>query len=254
VSAASIEPERHSAIYEGQIRHRRFAERRHEFSYSTAMVYLDLDELPGLLGGRLLAPGPRLARFRRADYFGDPHMPLAVSVRERVAEATGQRPSGPIRLLTQLRSLGHCFNPVSLYYCHDAGGRLAAVLADVTNTPWGQRHGYVLAGDRGDRLQGSGGKRLHVSPFMGMDHEYEWQLTAPERTLAVHIASRREGELAFDATLQMTRTPLTSRTLTRMSARYPAGTLRTLALIYAQALRLRLKGVAVHPHPESARR
>jgi DUF1365 family protein len=249
-----------SAIYEGVVRHRRFAVRSHRFSYKLALAYIDLDELPRLLGGRLLARGPGLARFRRRDYLGDPCRPLADCVRDTVAERAGVRPDGPIRLLTNLSTLGHCFNPVSFYYCMDtAGERVEAVLAEVTNTPWGERHSYVLAAPapapapapaapRGV-LAGGFAKALHVSPYMGMDHRYEWRVTAPARTLSVHIESRRAGVLAFDATLALRRRALTATSLARVSARYPLNTARTLALIYAQAALLKLKGVPVHRHP-----
>jgi uncharacterized protein len=124
-----------SCIYEGTIRHRR-AEPDKEFTHSIALTYLDLEELPSLLGGRLLARGPGALRFRRRDFLGDPATPLDLAVRDRVDELSGRRPAGPIRLLTQLRSFGLCFNPVSFYYCLDpAGERLDSVLAEVTNTP-----------------------------------------------------------------------------------------------------------------------
>ena len=88
-------------------------------------------------------------RFRRSDYLGDPAVPLADAVRALVAERLGSAPQGPIRLLTHLRTFGHCFNPVSFYYCFAADGeRLEAIVAEVTNTPWGERHAYVLP--RGD--------------------------------------------------------------------------------------------------------
>ena len=139
----------HSALYEGCIRHRRFAVRRHEFRYRIAMAYIDLDELPDLLGGRLVRSRAGLVRFRRSDYLGDPAVPLADAVRAMVAERAGSAPQGPIRLLTHLRTFGHCFNPVSFYYCFAADGeRLETIVAEVTNTPWGERHAYVLA--RGD--------------------------------------------------------------------------------------------------------
>ena len=101
-----------SAIYEGTIRHRRFAVRTHEFRYRIAMAYVDLDELPTLLGGR-----PGLVRFRRSDYLGDPATPLDQAVRALVRARLGSAPQGPIRLLTHLRTFGHCFNPVSFYFC-----------------------------------------------------------------------------------------------------------------------------------------
>jgi DUF1365 family protein len=245
-----------SAVYEGTVRHRRFADRTNEFTHAVALAYLDLDELPDLLGGRLAGAGPRLVRFTRSDYLGDPSEPLADSVRELVLERTGARPSGPIRLLTQLRSFGHCFNPVSFYYCFDpAGQHVEAVVAEVTNTPWGERHAYVVrrAPAAGGRvLRGDSAKALHVSPFMGMDHKYEWRVADPAATLSVHIESHRGGQLAFDATLSMRRRELSRRTLASITARYPAATARVLALIYAHALRLKLKGVRVHPHPSES--
>ncbi len=207
-----------SAIYEGSIRHRRFAVRNHELHHRLALLYLDLDELPELLGGYLLKRSPGLMRFRRRDYLGDPGRPLADAVRGVVQAETGVRPRGPIRLLTQLRTLGHCFNPVSFYYCFDgAGERVQSALAEVTNTPWGERHVYALAA-RSDAavLAGSAPKALHVSPFMGMDHRYEWRLTTPGTTLSVHIASHRKGRLAFDATLALRRRPLTRGALGRL--------------------------------------
>ena len=170
-----------SCIYEGVIRHRRLEPRR-EFRHRLALAYLDLEELPRLLGGRLVSRRPGLVRFRRRDYLGDPALPLDGAVRELVTERTGERPTGPIRLLTHPRSFGHCFNPVSFYYCFDpADERLQAVVAEVTNTPWGERHAYVLgAGDAsGSVLNAQFEKAMHVSPFMGMDHRYDVRASTP---------------------------------------------------------------------------
>ena len=240
-----------SAIYTGTIRHRRFAVRRHEFRYRIAMAYVDLDELPGLLGGRLVRSRPGLVRFRRGDYLGDPAVPLAEAVRTLVAERLGDAPQGPIRLLTHLRTFGHCFNPVSFYYCFAPDGeRLEAIVAEVTNTPWGERHAYVL--EAGEPIpQGGFDKALHVSPFMPMDQRYTWRAPAPGATLSVQIESSREGRRAFDATLGLQRGPLTRRSLARVTARHPAATLRMLALIYGHAVALKLKGVPVQPHPRA---
>jgi uncharacterized protein len=248
-----------SAIYEGTVRHRRFAVRSHEFHQRLALAYVDLDELPGLLGGRLVGRRPGFLRFRRGDYLGDSRVPLAEAVRDTVQEQGGVRPIGPIRLLANLSVMGHCFNPVSFYYCMDTTAeRVQAVVAEVTNTPWGERHSYVLGASAGSYdasvpdaspvaervLAGSFAKSLHVSPFMGMDHRYEWRMTAPAQTLSVHISSSHEGKLAFDATLSLRRRELTSASLIMLAAT----TLRTLASIYAQAARLKLKGVPVHAH------
>jgi DUF1365 family protein len=136
-----------SCLYEGWVRHRRHAPHAHAFRYRIYMLYLDLDELDRVFAGRWLWSVNRrnLAQFRRSDYLGDPTIPLAEAVRARVREALGRAPTGPIRLLTHLRYFGHCFNPVSFYYCYaEDGTTLDTIVAEITNTPWKERHSYVL--------------------------------------------------------------------------------------------------------------
>ena len=245
-----------SCLYRGTIRHRRTSPAR-EFRHPIALAYVDLDELPGLLGGRLLARGLGPLRFKRNDYLRPTDRPLDEAVRDRVQELGGARPPGPIRLLTQLRSFGLCFNPVSFYYCFEAdGAQLHSVLADVTNTPWGERHSYLI-GDHGEAtgvLTGSFTKQLHVSPFMGMDHVYDARAAVPGETLSVHIDSRRDGGTAFDATLSMERHELTRGAVAAVTARFPLSTVRVLALIYGHAVGLKLAGVRIHPHPRAVTR
>jgi DUF1365 family protein len=236
-----------SGIYEGTLRHRRFEVTPREFTHRMALAYIDLDELPALLGGRLVRRAPGLLRFRRRDYLGPAELPLADAVRD-VAGDFG----GPIRVLTQLRSFGTCFNPVSFYYCFEPDGeRLAAVVAEVTNTPWGERQRYVLPATADNSVvEGVFKKEMHVSPFMGMDQRYVWRLASPGETLSVHIENHdREGALAFDATLAMRRTALDAESARALSRRYPLESLRVLALIYGHALGLKLAGVPVHGHP-----
>jgi DUF1365 family protein len=218
-------------VYAGKLRHRRFAVREHAFRHRIALAYFDVADPPR---------GGRLVRFAREDYLGDPAVPLDAAVRALVLARTGEPVDGPVRLLAALRSLGHCFNPIALYYCFDREERLRHVVAEVTNTPWGERHAYVMpaGGGRMDKV-------LHVSPFMAMDHEYTVRAGVPGETLSVHVESRRGGRLAFDATLGLRRRPFSRRPLLGAS-------LRTLALIYAHALVLKGKGVPVHPHPEAA--
>jgi DUF1365 family protein len=257
---ASVALARASCLYEGSVRHRRMGKPNDEFHYPLFMAFLDLDELPELFDGRLFwsARRPALAWFRRSDYLGDSRTPLREAVGELVRERTGIELDGPIRLLTHLRYFGYCFNPVSFYYCYDAGGeRVRTVIADVTNTPWGERHAYVLpVGDAADHgsthvLHGQFAKALHVSPLMGMNHTYDWRLSEPSERLSVHIESLDDdGKRAFDATLSLCRSELTPRTLRDALARYPALTMRVTARIYAHALRLRLRGATYHPHPE----
>jgi len=252
-----------SCFYEGTIRHRR-REPRVEFRHPLTLAYLDLEELPGLLGGRLVRRGLGPLRFRREDYLvglGGPDgaiAPLDQAVRSLVATRAGIRPDGPIRVLTQLRTFGTCFNPVSFYYCFDESGeRLAAMVAEVTNTPWGERHTYVLpaggedSGDAGPLLTSRFDKEMHVSPFMGMDHTYTCRATVPARTLSVHIESARDGGVAFDATLSLCRRELSRTTALATVARYPVAGLRVLALIYSHALQLKLAGARIFRHPQA---
>jgi uncharacterized protein len=224
-----------SGVYEGWVRHRRFTPVEHTFRYPLYLLYLDLDELPDVLDRSRLWSA--ITRLRRADHLGDPERPLRTEVLDLVEAQTGSRPAGPVRVLTQLRHYGIAFNPVSFYYCFDRDEQLAAVAAQVTNTPWGERHAYVL----GERV----GKELHVSPFMGMDAEYACRFSVPGRTLQVQI----EAPPAFDATLSLLRREIEPALLRRLLVRYPAPPVAVLARIYLQALRLKLRGVPYHPHP-----
>ncbi len=253
---------RASCLYEGTVRHRRGAPAPTEFRHRLFMSYLDLEELPALFDTSRIfsARRPALALFRRADYLGDPRAPLREAVLALVEQRTGARPDGPVRLLTHLRSCGHCFNPVSFYYCFDASGeRVAAVVAEVSNTPWGERHAYVMsasqARDRGTVrvLHVQLDKQLHVSPLMGMERRYDWRLTVPAQQLLIHIESHpgSEEEGAFDATLSLRRREIDTRSLRRALLRYPLMPLQVQAHIYGHALRLRLRGARWYPHPRT---
>ncbi len=249
-----------SAVYEGWVRHRRFEPVEHSFRYRLFLMYLDLAELPAVLDPYPLWSARRRApaRFRRADFMGDPARPLDQCARDAVEAQTGERPAGPVRLLAGLRYLGHCFNPVSLYYCFAPGGeRVRAIVADVNNIPWGERHAYVLA--RGEQegpvLNDELDKTLHVSPLMGMEQTYAFRADEPGERLSVHISSRPRdgGRSCFDATLSLRRRELSGPLLAWLLARYPAMSVQTVAKIYAQSLRLKLKGAPYFPHPRGAR-
>ena len=247
---------RHSAIFEGRVRHRRYGAVPHAFTYRLAMMWLDLEEIDHVFAGRGLWSVERrnLVSFRRADYLGDAAVPLDVAVRDAVEARIGRRPGGPIRMLTNLRTLGHCFNPVTFYYGYDAMGvRLEWIVAEITNTPWGERHAYVLprtssvGSDR--RLRFRFGKSFHVSPFLPMDVDCDWRFVEPGRRLAVHMANLDGGAITFDASLSLSRTEITASSLARILVTWPFGTLRILGAIYWQALRLWLKGASFHRHP-----
>jgi len=192
-------------VYDGWVRHRRYGDVEHEFRRPISMTYEEVA--------------------------GDEQ-------RDLVARETGVRPDGPVHRLHCPASLGVAFNPVRFYYCRHEG-ELHAVVAEVTNTPWGERHSYVL-----DPSGGRVAKAMHVSPFQPMEQEYAFRLTEPGEQVVVHRENLQDGDRAFDATLRMTRTARAPRR---------AQTVRGLAAIYGHALRLKLKGATYHPHPRTAR-
>ena len=249
----------YSCIYEGHVAHRRRSPLNHQFNYRLYMAYLDLDELPDLIAHpsiistRHYAP----ASFDRAVHLRDWDGPLDEAARNLVESRTGVRPLGPIRLLTQLRYFGHYFSPLNLYYCFDVDGEnVDMVVAEVSNTPWGEQHCYVLwegnriAHDAG--LQFSHPKSFHVSPFMDMDMNYQWRLTEPSSKLNVHLANIRNNETIFDASMSLSRHPLTRQRLSAMFVRYPMMTAQITAAIYWQALLLWWKKCPFYSHPKKS--
>ncbi|MHC4390550.1 MAG: DUF1365 domain-containing protein [Planctomycetota bacterium] len=250
---AAVSRDLKSCVYRGWVRHRRRAPKSHTFRYPIFLLYLDLTELERAFSGRWLWSIERrnVASFRREDYFGPKGVPLDVAVRDRVQQEIGHRPTGPIRILTHLRYFGYCFNPVTFYYCFDEDGEtLRATLAEITNTPWGERHTYALpATDSSPTIRARFPKRFHVSPFFEMDHEYDWRFTTPGEQLAVHMQNHARGELLFDATLKLDRRPLTGWELAKALCRHPFVTGSVLLAIYWQAARLWLKRIPFITHP-----
>ncbi len=246
-----------SCLYEGTVRHRRFRPVENVFRYRLILPYLDLAELDPVFALHPLwshrRPAP--AWLRRRDHFGDPGLPLEEAVRRRVAEQTGRRPMGPVCLLCHPRYFGYVFNPASFYYCWDEQGLdLEAIVVEIHNTPWGEVHTYVL--DRAANLHPCPGwrrhrfpKTFHVSPFIDMDIGYDWRFRVPGDRLGVHMILYEKGKLLFDATLALERRPVDRQALGGVLRRYPLLTVKVIALIYFQALRLVLKGAPFFPHP-----
>lgn len=246
-----------SCLYRGHVRHRRFGPVEHTFTYPLFLLYLDLDEVDHVLGKSWLSSASRPAplRFRRRDFPGDARRPVAEVIRDLAGERTGRRPSGPVRVLTHLRTFGLLFNPVRFYYCFESDGALAAIVAEVHNTPWGEVHEYVLAPDGGHGagpLRFAHEKTLHVSPFMDMGSTYEWSFNLPGDRLVVHVGTTRPGEASafFDATLDLERREIDSLALLGALLRYPCMTGQVLAAIYFEAFRLWRKRTPFFAHPK----
>lgn len=246
-----------SCLYTGQVGHQRLTPVDNAFSYRLFFLYLDLAELETVFASRWLwsVERPNWASFRRADHFRPQSLPLDRAVRNEVERQLGRRPRGPIRLLTHLRYLGYCFNPISIYYCFTEDGQtLEAFLVEIHNTPWGEE--YLRAFDaRTGQHDGTWhryrlDKEFHVSPFMPMDIVYDWRFTVPAEQLAVRMSNTRQGAQVFHASLHLRRQPLTGGNLGGVLLRWPFITAKVIAAIYWQALRLKWKGVPFCPHPE----
>ncbi len=246
-----------SCLYHGHVLHRRRVPVEHEFRFPLFMVYLDLEEIDVVFVRRWMwsTRRPAFARFDRRDHIGDPGVGLDESVRSLVERHTGSRPRGAIRLLTHLRYAGYLINPVSFYYCWDERGeQVEAVVADVTNTPWNERHTYVLERPTPNPtgIRAATAKDFHVSPFMPMDLSYRWTLAAPGQLLVARIENlEQNGGRIFDAVLTLERREISTASLARALVLHPFMTAQTTAAIYWQALRLYSKRVPFYPHPET---
>ncbi|MEP1469960.1 MAG: DUF1365 domain-containing protein [Halieaceae bacterium] len=242
-----------SRIYSGRLRHRRHLPRPHSFSYSVFMPFICLDELPELFAKSWLwsATRPALARFKRSDFLGDPEKPLKDEVRRRIREETGDEHTGPIYLLANMRYFGFQINPIACYYCYnDDESALEFLVAEVNNTPWNERHSYVLRGpDSGRWLNTEFAKQFHVSPFNPMAMRYKWRSSTPDKRLILHMDTLTDEGKVFDASLSLSAEPMTRGALNLILLRYPLMTAKVALAIYWQALRLFFKRIPFHPHP-----
>lgn len=252
-----------SGIYTGTVRHRRFSPRQHALNYPVFMMYLDLDEIDEVMSKSFFwsCRGWAVARFKCSDYFGgsgDKLTPentavgIADAIKNKVEQELGFRPDGPVRLLTNLRYFGFIINPISVYYCFDKDDKLQAMVAEVTNTPWGEKIAYALpceSKNKNQRIEFN--KAMHVSPFNPMDMVYRWRSNEPGSKIAIHLENWQD-EKVMDATLALRREEISASALNKVLIRYPIMTAKVMIAIYWNALKLFFKRVPLYAHPGKA--
>lgn len=258
-----------SAIYDAHVRHRR-REPADELHHELRYAYLDLDALPEVVGRRTgWSTHPSPVWFRRRDYLDGSDRPLKEAVAELVLERTGMRLPGPVAMLTQLRTFGWLFNPLTTYYCFEPDGQtLFAVVLEITNTPWHERFWYVLDAEQVDGRGLAFPKQFHVSPLLPMDLTYRCRAPVPGARLALRFELSRTGPSdpsaqttdessptkrvtrVFDADLTGRRVPLDSPLTPKAVLRSLSQTARVSAGIYAHAALLRARGAPFHRHPK----
>lgn len=245
-----------SKLYQGWLRHRRTTPVENCFQYNVFMVYLNLDELDTVFS---LTPFWRrekisLAQFRRSDFHQKDNPNLKQAVLDSVECQLGERPKGAVYMLGNLRYFGYTINPLCTYYCFDENGQLHSVLAEVTNTPWGESHAYALKCTKAtNKLNIEFSKRMHVSPFNPVDMQYKWVSTCPSETALIHIENWRDEQKVMDATLSMNALAMTPTNMNKILLQYPFMTIKTVAAIYFQALKLWLKKSPFYGNPSSSK-
>jgi DUF1365 family protein len=236
-----------SALYEGWVTHSRLRPARHRFRYRVFSLLLDLDELKELDRSQFLFGHNRRAviSFHDTDHGDD--RPLRDWVHEKLASA-GLMADGPLRLLCYPRLFGYVFNPLSVWFCHARDGELVAVIYEVHNT-FGERHAYVLPA-KGNRplLQHGCAKNFYVSPFLSMDCAYDFRIRPPGDDVLIAIRETEAGDPVLSAIFSGKMKTLNRFSMAGALLRYPLMTVKVMAAIHLEALRLWLKGVPYHRH------
>lgn len=243
-------------IATGRVWHRRKSPKAHAFGYRMWLSLLDVDNIASTFAGSRLwsVQRPNLVTYHRGDFMAPHDRPLGEAVRDRVQRILGFRPDGRVRMLTHLRQWGVCFNPVTFYFCEHSDGVVQAIVAEVHNTPWNQRHAYVLdARDQlGPDFRFEFDKDFHVSPFLPMDLRYDWRFHYTDARLDVHMRVMRDGTECFATGMRLALEAMTPSKMTRMPLVFPLMTLRVVVGIYWQAFRLWLKRIPLFTHPDRA--
>jgi DUF1365 family protein len=240
-----------SALYVGEVAHRRLRPRKHALRYRTFALLLDLDELPELARRlRLFSHNAfNLFSFHDSDY-GSGTAPLRDEIEGHARAAGLDLHGGKIRLLTMPRILGYAFNPLSLYFCNDRSGRLLAILYEVNNT-FGQRHSYLIPVEpaAAGPIRQSCAKQFYVSPFMAMDMVYEFTVSPPEDKVSIAIVERDRQGVVLTAIQAQDRVALTDAALARVFFSHPLLTLKVVVGLHLEALVLWIKGMRLQVRP-----
>lgn len=242
-----------SALYQGEVLHQRFRPKSHGFRYPIFLPFIELDEIESLARSLRWFSFNRFnwAQLKRSDYLPlKPELSMKQAARQTLLELTGYDCLGEIYLLGQLRYLGIYFSPINCYYCYDPSGELRYLLAEVSNTPWLEKHYYAVP-CAALAAAPEMAKEFHVSPFMALAMQYRWRVGIPAEQLQLSIENIDDTGKLFVASLALIRKPLNSRTLFIQLLKVPILTLAVLTRIYWQALRLWLKGVPFVPHPKT---
>ena len=244
-----------SAIYSGSIFHSRKEPFNHEFKYSLYMAYINLKEINNLLPNSFFWGFNKkaLISFNRSDYLDRPEKNLIDAVKNLVFERIGKKIKGPIYLLAHLRTLGHCFNPVSFYYCFDKSEKkIDAIIAEVTNTPWKERYSYVIDCENSEKnnlFKNIQKKELHVSPFFEMNHQYHFSISKPDNLISIKIDNFKKGVKVHEALLSLNKQEFSKKSLIRSLINYPLMTIKVVTAIHWQAIKLWFRGAKFFNNP-----
>ena len=241
-----------SAIYKGKVYHQRFKPTQHKFDYDIYLFWLKLEsnELEALSSSltHFSAHDRARVRFKREDYLGDASVSLKQAVLERMTELNdGITLKGDVFMLGQLRMWGLYFSPVNFYYLRNTEGKYTHMLAEVSNTPWNERHHYLVNLDTQDDTP----KAFHVSPFNPMDMTYKWSISQPSSRLSLAMDCVRDDK-EFSAGINLTKFTLDNANLSAALKRIPSMTIKTVAGIYWHALKLLIKRTPLYTHPEKS--
>ena len=239
-----------SAVYLGDVKHRRFAVKEHRFSYPLYMMWVDINN-PQQLNGihkQLGTCGFKALKFQQTDYLTHVPQPNTYSLIERahhqLAVLGVSETFSHVYMLGQLRCLGIYFSPVNFYFFGNSDNSFTYMIAEVSNTPWNERHYYLVPLEKKVNFK----KVFSVSPFMNLDMNYHWHIKHSNDKTLIHIENKRDEELLFDATLRLKRIEITNKEVSKLLKRFPAMTLSIFKGIYHQALKLFIKKVPFLGH------